>query len=180
MRSSDSICARRRDSRHSAVRRGQLPLFADRHGRTGHGYEVMARAHGWILIALIAAGLLSSEANAALSGTSAALTAPAARPKALPKVPARREASTNAFDGGWSVRSTGGCVTSGSSFVAVTQGRIRGEGLSGSIDANGNVRTVGRAGSLSVVSSGRATGNSAAGVFRENTGCSGTWTAQRR
>lgn len=142
----------------------------------------MARTYSLILIALIAAGLFSGEAEAALSGTSAALTAPVALPKALPKpqAPARRDASTNAFDGGWSVRSTGGCVTSGSSFVAVTNGRIRGEGLSGSIDANGNVRTVGRAGSLSVVSSGRATGNSAAGVFRENTGCSGTWTAQRR
>lgn len=142
----------------------------------------MVRAHGLILIALMSAAMFSSEARAALSGTSAALSAPGVQPKTAPKpqAPARRETSTTAFDGGWSVRSTGGCVTSGSSFVAGTQGRIRGEGLSGSIDANGNVRTVGRAGSLSVVSSGRATGNSAAGVFRENTGCSGTWTAQRR
>lgn len=140
----------------------------------------MGHASVSIIIALMVATMLPGKAEAALSGTSASLTPSVAQPKVTPKAPIRRDTSTTTFDGGWSVRTSGGCVTSGSSFVAVSNGRIRGEGLSGTIDAGGNIRTVGRAGSLSVVSSGRATGSSAAGVFRENTGCSGTWTAQRR
>lgn len=141
----------------------------------------MGYARVSIIIALMAATMLSGKAEAALSGTSASLAPSVAEPKVTPKpqAPVRRDTSTT-FDGGWSVRTSGGCVTSGSSFVAVSNGRIRGQGLSGTIDAGGNIRTVGRAGSLTVVSSGRATGSSAAGVFRENTGCSGTWTAQRR
>lgn len=142
----------------------------------------MGYARVSIIIALTAVTMLSGKAEAALSGTSASLAPSVAEPKVTPKpqAPVRRDTSTTTFDGGWSVRTSGGCVTSGSSFVAVSNGRIRGEGLSGTIDAGGNIRTVGRAGSLTVVSSGRATGSSAAGVFRENTGCSGTWTAQRR
>jgi len=63
--------------------------------------------------------------------------------------------------------------------VQVRGGRISGQGLSGSIDAAGNVRTVARGGGLSVISTGRASGATASGGYRVSNGCTGTWTASK-
>jgi hypothetical protein len=62
-----------------------------------------------------------------------------------------------------------GCGLAAGSAVEVSRGRISGQGVSGSVDAGGNVRTVGYGGGLSVISKGRVSGEAG----------SGTWTSHR-
>jgi hypothetical protein len=151
-------------------------------------------------IALAIAAVIASQAHAGMSGTSdrvqqitnseARATAPAqtqARPQPNPQVkaplqsqaPAAARPAGGNFDGRWSVSSSPGCGLSARSAVQVKGGRIAGQGLSGSIDAAGNVRTVARGGGLSVVSTGRASGATASGGYRVSNGCTGTWTASK-
>ena len=87
--------------------------------------------------------------------------------------------SGGGFDGNWAVASSPGCGLVARSAVRVARGRIRGQGVSGSIDASGNVRTVSYGGGLSVISKGRVSGTSGSGTYRVSTGCTGTWVAQR-
>jgi hypothetical protein len=146
-------------------------------------------------IALAIAAVIASQAHAGMSGTSdrvqqitnsearpTAPTQPQARPQPNPQVqappPAARPAGGN-FDGHWAVSSSPGCGLSARSAVQVKGGRISGQGLSGSIDVAGNVRTVARGGGLSVVSTGRASGATASGGYRVSNGCTGTWTASK-
>jgi hypothetical protein len=151
------------------------------------------------VIALAIAAAITSHAHAGMSGTSdrvqqitnsearaTAPTQPQARPQPNPQVqappqsqtPAARPAGGN-FDGRWSVSSSPGCGLSARSAVQVKGGRISGQGLNGSIDGAGNVRTVARGGGLSVVSTGRASGATASGGYRVSNGCTGTWTASK-
>jgi hypothetical protein len=152
------------------------------------------------VIALAIAAAITSHAHAGMSGTSdrlqqitnseARATAPAqpqARPQPNPQVqaspqgqaPAAARPASGNFDGHWLVSSSPGCGLSARSAVQVKGGRISGQGLSGSIDAAGNVRTVARGGGLSVVSTGRASGATASGGYRVSNGCTGTWTASK-
>ena len=147
------------------------------------------------VIALAIAAAISSYAHAGMSGTSdrlqqttnseARATAPTQpQTNQQVKAPPQRQAPAGApsggnFDGHWAVSSSPGCGLSARSAVQVKGGRISGQGLSGSIDAAGNVRTVARGGGLSVVSTGRASGATASGGYRVSNGCTGTWTASK-
>jgi len=79
-------------------------------------------------------------------------------------------------DGARVVTSTG-CGGTGSGAIVVTSGRIIGEGLTGSVSANGSARSVFQANGLTSIGSGRLSGRSGAGTFRRSDGCSGTWSA---
>ncbi|MEN3348698.1 MAG: hypothetical protein V7632_2333 [Bradyrhizobium sp.] len=79
-------------------------------------------------------------------------------------------------DGAWVVTSVG-CGGTGSGAIVITSGRIIGEGLTGSVGANGAARSVFQANGLTSIGSGRLSGRSGAGTFRRSDGCSGTWSA---
>lgn len=83
------------------------------------------------------------------------------------------------FDGAWMVTSVGcGGTTTGA--VVVTSGRIIAQGVSGCVSGNGSARTVGNFNGVTVTSSGRLSGRSGSGTFRQSTGCGGTWTASKQ
>jgi hypothetical protein len=85
------------------------------------------------------------------------------------------------FDGAWIVNSVG-TTCSGSSTVAVvvSSGRIIGQGVSGTISANGSSRAVGNYDGVIVTSTGRTSGRSGSGTFRRSDGCVGTWTSSKQ
>lgn len=84
------------------------------------------------------------------------------------------------FDGAWAVISVGcGGTTTGATVV--TSGRVIGQGVTGSVSANGSVRTFGQGeGGLTYTGAGRLSGRSGSGTFRRSDGCSGTWTASKQ
>ena len=85
------------------------------------------------------------------------------------------------FDGAWIVNSVG-TTCSGSSTVAVviSSGRIIGQGLSGTVSANGSTRAVGNYDGVTVTSSGRTNGRNGSGTFRRSDGCVGRWTSSKQ
>ena len=85
------------------------------------------------------------------------------------------------FDGAWIVNSVG-TTCSGSSTVAVvvSSSRIIGQGVSGTISANGGTRAVGNYDGIIVTSSGRTNGRNGSGTFRRSDGCVGTWTSSKQ
>lgn len=88
----------------------------------------------------------------------------------------RRSGGGGAADGAWVVTSIG-CGGTASGAIVVTSGRIIGDGLTGSVSANGAARSVYQANGLTSIGSGRLSGRSGAGTFRRSDGCSGTWSA---
>ena len=89
--------------------------------------------------------------------------------------------SGGSFDGAWAVSAVGVTCSGGSqSAVVVTSGRIIGQGVSGQVSANGVVNTVGSSGNITIISSGKLTGRSGAGTFRQSDGCTGRWTAVKQ
>ena len=84
------------------------------------------------------------------------------------------------FDGAWAVISVG-CGGSSNGATVVTSGRVIGEGVSGTVSANGAVHTFGQAGNgITYTGAGRPSGRSGSGTFRRSDGCSGTWTASKQ
>jgi hypothetical protein len=157
----------------------------------------MTNGSVYFALALLATAAVSSQAQAGMSGTSErveqqnisqAQAAVPAQPKQQAQVPQRRPVarpeqaarpSGGGFDGIWAVASSPGCGLVARSAVQVTRNRISGDGVSGTIDASGNVRTVGYGGGLSVISKGRVSGTSGSGTYEVSNGCTGTWVAQK-
>lgn len=84
------------------------------------------------------------------------------------------------FDGAWAVTSVG-CGGTSNGATVVTSGRVIGEGVSGTVSANGSVHTFGQAGNgITYTGAGRLSGRSGSGTFRRSDGCSGTWTASKQ
>ncbi|MEH2469573.1 hypothetical protein V1281_001179 [Nitrobacteraceae bacterium AZCC 2161] len=79
------------------------------------------------------------------------------------------------FDGNWTVTASPGCAASGTGTVVMSGSRVSGQGISGTVSPNGATRTVGYIDSITIVSSGRITGTTSSGVYRQSDGCSGTW-----
>ena len=96
----------------------------------------------------------------------------APEPKRAAPKPAARPAN---YDGVWLVNNVGCGGSAGR--VLVSGGRISGDGgVTGSVSANGTVRT-----STSVsVGWGRVSGNRGSGGFRTSDGCTGRWTSVRQ
>jgi len=83
------------------------------------------------------------------------------------------------FDGAWMVNSVG-CGGTSTSAVVVTSGRIIGEGVTGTVSANGAARSVGNYNGITVISSGHVSGRSGSGTFKRSDGCSGTWMSSKQ
>ena len=140
----------------------------------------LRRVVGISLAVLAANSLVPGSAVAALSGTSDAVRARSLTSPTPTSLPLPKPADLHAFDGTWEVRTSPGCATLTRSAVSVSRGKIRGPGVSGKVDPAGNVRTVGRAGFLSIVSTGRVGERTGSGVYRQSDGCTGTWQARKR
>ncbi|MBR1176037.1 hypothetical protein JQ617_18935 [Bradyrhizobium sp. KB893862 SZCCT0404] len=84
------------------------------------------------------------------------------------------------FDGAWVVTSIGcGGTTTGATVV--TSGRVIAEGVTGTVSANGAVRTFGRGeGGITYTGAGRLGSRSGSGTFRRSDGCGGTWTSVKQ
>lgn len=85
------------------------------------------------------------------------------------------------FDGAWLVRSRGvTCQGTGSNAVVVTSGKIIGGNTRGTVGPDGRVyATVTDSGIISI-STGKLSGRSGGGTFRQSDGCTGTWTASKQ
>ena len=83
------------------------------------------------------------------------------------------------FDGAWAVFSVG-CGGTSTAAVVVTSGRIIGEGVTGTVSANGSAHSVGNYNGITVISSGHVSGRSGSGTFRRSDGCVGSWTSSKQ
>lgn len=138
---------------------------------------------------LVVAAVASTAAHAGMSGTSDRIeqqspgeSRAAVQPQARglhPKPSVQQPSPLKAFDGPWAVTSSPGCGLAKRSGVRVSRGRIVGQGLNGSIDADGNVHTIAHGGGVSVVSTGTVSGGAGSGTYKVSNGCTGTWVAHK-
>ncbi len=94
----------------------------------------------------------------------------------------RDGAALGNFDGTWSYIVVGtNCPGSHSGVINISAGRISASGVTGSVSASGAYHAVG-VGGRGVVSTatGRLSGNTGGGSFRNSDGCVGRWTATKQ
>jgi hypothetical protein len=109
---------------------------------------------------------------------------PARRRAEQPRGPAprRSEGGGGNFDGAWIVNAVGvTCQGTSSNAVVVTSGKIIGNNVtSGRVSPNGAVYATGGSNGLTNVTTGRLSGRSGSGSFRQSDGCVGRWTASKQ
>ena len=85
------------------------------------------------------------------------------------------------FDGAWIVRSRGvTCQGTSSNAVVVTSGKIIGQNARGTVSPDGRVSATTNDGGITVITTGRLSGRSGGGTFRQSDGCTGNWTASKQ
>ena len=154
-----------------------------------------AFAASWTMTAALAqsgsGGGAIGKGDKSISGTQEAPLALPQQQDAAPKAKSPSRAGSSGggggagsggnFDGAWAVSAVGVTCSGGSqSAVVVTSGRIIGQGVSGQVSANGAVNTVGSSGNITLISSGKLSGRSGSGTFRQSDGCTGRWTAVKQ
>lgn len=161
--------------------------------------------NGWIGLSLAAGLLLTFSDQAAaqsgsiggsigkedksVSGSQAPARSVPAQP--APSTPRARSASrsnssggagatSSSFDGTWTFVgvSSGNC--SGSVTLRIANGRLIGEGVSGTVSSNGTLNAVAAANGISAVSTGRLSGTSGSGSYQQSDGCTSRWVAQKQ
>jgi hypothetical protein len=81
------------------------------------------------------------------------------------------------FDGMWNGASFGRtCSDKTAGVVAISGGKMAGDGFSGTVTGGGSVSGVWAGSGLTATVSGRISGRSGSGSFRRSDGCVGTWT----
>ena len=103
-------------------------------------------------------------------------------PEARKPAPRRTEGGGRSFDGAWIVNAVGvTCQGTSSNAVVISSGRIIGNNVtSGSVSASGAVYATGGSNGLTNVTTGRLSGRSGSGSFRQSDGCVGRWTASKQ
>jgi hypothetical protein len=87
----------------------------------------------------------------------------------------------NSFDGMWVVTGVGvTCQVSSSNPIVVTSGKIIGKTARGTVSPSGVVNGIAQGSGLTMVTSGRLSGRSGGGTWRQSDGCTGTWTASKQ
>lgn len=125
------------------------------------------------------------KGDKSISGSQEPARAPPQQP-AAPKAKSSSRAGSGGggggnFDGAWAVSSVGVTCSGGSqSAVVVTSGKIIGQGVSGQVSPNGSVNTVGNSNGITIISTGRLSGRSGSGTFRQSDGCTGRWSAMKQ
>jgi hypothetical protein len=85
------------------------------------------------------------------------------------------------FDGAWMVYARGvTCQGTSSNAVVVTSGKIIGETARGTVSPDGKVYGTSTGNGITVTTTGRLSGRSGGGTFRQTDGCTGTWTASKQ
>jgi hypothetical protein len=93
----------------------------------------------------------------------------------------RKGGDSGNFDGAWLVRSRGvTCQGSSSNAVVVTSGKIIGTNARGTVSPDGRVYATTNDGGITVITTGRLSGRSGGGTFRQSDGCTGSWTASKQ
>jgi hypothetical protein len=151
---------------------------------------VAAVAALWSAPALAQSGSVGGsigKGDKSISGSQEPARALPQQQPAAPRAKASSRASSGGgggggnFDGAWAVSAVGVTCQGGSqSAVVVTSGRIIGQGVSGQVSANGTVSTVGNSNGITIISSGKLSGRSGSGTFRQSDGCTGRWTAMKQ
>jgi hypothetical protein len=87
----------------------------------------------------------------------------------------------NNFDGAWIVTGVGvTCQGTSSNAVVVTSGKIIGQTARGTVSPSGVVYGTSSGNGLTMITTGRLSGRSGGGTFRQSDGCTGTWTAAKQ
>lgn len=94
--------------------------------------------------------------------------------------PRRSGGGGGGYDGAWIVTALGSCEAAGTAAIVVTSGRIIGQGISGTVSGGGAISTVGNIGSIVVYGSGRFSGRTAYGTYRQSNGCTGRFTGVKQ
>jgi hypothetical protein len=102
-----------------------------------------------------------------------------ARPQEPQRTSRKSTSGGSNFDGAWAVVSVG-CGGASTGAAVVSNGRIIGQGVTGTVSANGSVRSVGNYNGIIVTSFGHVSRSSGSGTFRRSDGCSGRWTSSKR
>lgn len=150
---------------------------------------VAALAALWMVPALAQSGSVGGQigkGDKSISGSQQPARALPPQQPAAPKAKAASRASSGgggggSFDGAWAVSAVGVTCSGGSqSAVVVTSGKIIGQGVSGQVAASGAVNAVGNSNGITIISTGRLSGRSGSGTFRQSDGCTGRWTAMKQ
>ena len=147
---------------------------------------VAALAALWTVPALAQSGSVGGQigkGDKSISGSQEPARALPPQQSTAPKASSRASSGGGGgnFDGAWAVSAVGVTCQGGSrSAVVVTSGRIIGQGVSGQVSANGTVNTVGNSNGITIISSGKLSGRSGSGTFRQSDGCTGRWTAMKQ
>ena len=111
------------------------------------------------------------------------------KPRAEPGEPRRASRKSggggagggNNFDGAWIVTGVGvTCQGTSSNAVVVTSGKIIGQTARGTVSPSGVVYGTSSGNGLTMITTGRLSGRSGGGTFRQSDGCTGTWTASKQ
>ena len=104
------------------------------------------------------------------------------QPEADQQRPAGRKGGGGGnFDGAWMVYARGvTCQGTSSNAVVVTSGKIIGETARGTVSPDGKVYGTSTGNGITVTTTGRLSGRSGGGTFRQTDGCTGTWTASKQ
>ena len=108
---------------------------------------------------------------------------PRSKPEADESRPSARKdgGGGNNFDGAWVVHSRGvTCQGTSSNAVVVTSGKIIGQTARGTVSPDGRVYATTADNGITVITTGRLSGRSGGGTFRQSDGCTGTWTASKQ
>jgi hypothetical protein len=115
--------------------------------------------------------------------------------RSLPKLPAQptpraKSAShvssggggggAGSFDGMWTFVGVSSGDCGGSVTLAISSGKIIGQGVTGAVSPSGALNAVGAPGGVSGVSTGRLSGRTGAGSWQQSDGCSSRWTAVKQ
>jgi hypothetical protein len=85
------------------------------------------------------------------------------------------------FDGAWIVSAVGvTCQGTSSNAVVVTSGKIIGQTARGTVSPDGTVYGTSSGNGITVITTGRLSGRSGGGTFRQSDGCTGRWTAAKQ
>jgi hypothetical protein len=97
------------------------------------------------------------------------------------RAPRKSGGGANNFDGAWMVYGRGiTCNGTSSNAVVVTSGKIIGETARGTVSPDGKVYGTSSGNGLTIITTGRLSGRSGGGTFRQSDGCTGTWTAAKQ
>ena len=109
---------------------------------------------------------------------------PARRSKPAAEEPRRASrggGGGNPYDGAWIVTGVGvTCQGSSSNAIVITSGKIIGQTARGTVSPSGAVNGIAQGNGLTMITTGRLSGRSGGGTFRQSDGCSGTWTASKQ